>query len=145
MASTYKYPEDYISWFIKGNHLAIVTLKGETSGSTHAKYGQYKPIDEAVTNGVLIHYQAEPNAVSAITDTPDIDNTLHPFLVDYVKCKLYMDRAGQLSVSDANASSISMTLSSQHERKWKESLIKYGSKKRDKVGGSRRIMPPNLQ
>ena len=56
MASTYKYPEDFISWFIKGNHLAIVTLKGETSGSTHAKYGQYKPIDEAVTHGVLIHY-----------------------------------------------------------------------------------------
>ena len=49
MASSYKYPEDYIAWFIKGNHLAIVTLKGETSGSTHSKYGQYKPIDEAVT------------------------------------------------------------------------------------------------
>jgi len=145
MASTYRYPEDYIAWFVRGDHLAIVTTQGSDASSTHKKLGDYKPIDEAVTNGVLIHYQAEPNAVSAITDTPDIDNTLHPFLVDYVKCKLYMDRAGQLSVSDANASSISMTLSSQHERKWKESLIKYGSKKRDKVGGSRRIMPPNLQ
>ena len=56
-----------------------------------------------------------------------------------------MDRAGQLSVSDANASAISMNLSTQHERKWKESLVKYGSKKRDKVGGSRRIMPPDIR
>ena len=31
------------------------------------------------------------------------------------------------------------------KRKWKECLIKYGSKKRDKVGGPRRIMPPNMQ
>ena len=91
MASTYKYPEDFISWFIKGNHLAIVTLKGETSGSTHAKYGQYKPIDEAVTHGVLIHYQAEPNAVSAITDTPDVDNVFHTCIIDYVKARLYQD------------------------------------------------------
>ena len=72
MASTYNYPEDYIAWFIKGNHLALVTTKSETSGTYHRKYGQYKPIDEAVTNGLLIHYYAEPNAVTAITDTPDV-------------------------------------------------------------------------
>jgi hypothetical protein len=88
MASTYKYPEDYISWFIKGNHLAIVTLKGDDGTSTHSKYGQYKPINEAVTNGILIHYQAEPNAVSAITDTPDVDNVFHTCIIDYVKARL---------------------------------------------------------
>ena len=101
MASTYKYPENYISWFIKGNHLAVVTTKGSTSTSVHSKLGDWKGIDESVIEGFLIHYMAEPNAVSAITDTPDIDNTLHSFITDFVKCKLYMDRAGQLSISDA--------------------------------------------
>ena len=37
MASTYNYPEDYIAWFIKGNHLGLVTLKGNTEGSYHSK------------------------------------------------------------------------------------------------------------
>ena len=56
-----------------------------------------------------------------------------------------MDRAGQLSISDANGAAISMNLSTQHERKWKESLVKYGSKKRDKTGCARRIMPPDMR
>ena len=137
MASTYKYPEDFISWFIKGNHLAIVTLKGETSGSTHAKYGQYKPIDEAVTHGVLIHYQAEPNAVSAITDTPDVDNVFHTCVIDYVKARLYQDKAG--TTGDANVAGVSMNLSAMHEGKWNEAVKKHGMQKRDKTGGDRRI------
>jgi hypothetical protein len=143
--SNHKHPEDDMAWFIQGDHLAVVTTKGSSSTSVHSKLGDWKGIDESVIEGFLIHYMAEPNAVSAITDTPDIDNTLHSFLVDYVKCKLYMDRAGILSVSDANASMVSMNISSQHERKWKECLIKYGSKKRDKVGGARRIMPPDIR
>ena len=143
--SNHKHPEDDMAWFIQDDHLAVITTKGSDSTSIHSKLGDWKGIDESVIEGFLIHYMAEPNAVSAITDTPDIDNTLHSFLVDYVKCKLYMDRAGLLSLSDANASAVTMNLSSQHERKWKESLIKYGSKKRDKVGGPRRIMPPNIQ
>ena len=143
--SNHKHPEDDMAWFIQGDHLAVVTTKGSSSTSVHSKLGDWKSIDESVIEGFLIHYMAEPDAVSAITDTPDIDNTLHSFLVDYVKCKLYMDRAGILSVSDANASMVSMNISSQHERKWKECLIKYGSKKRDKIGGARRIMPPDIR
>jgi hypothetical protein len=137
MASSYKYPEDYIAWFIKGNHLAIVTLKGETSGSTHSKYGQYKPIDEAVTNGVLIHYQSEPNAVSAITDTPDVDNVFHTSIIDYVKARLYQDKAG--TTGDANVAGVSMNLSAMHEGKWNEAVKRHGMQKRDKTGGDRRI------
>ena len=143
--SNHKHPEDDMAWFIQDDHLAVVTTKGSSSTSVHSKLGDWKGIDESVIEGFLIHYMAEPNAVSAITDTPDIDNTLHSFLVDYVKCKLYMDRAGLLSLSDANASAVTMNLSSQHERKWKECLIKYGSKKRDKTGGARRIMPPDIR
>jgi hypothetical protein len=137
MASSYKYPEDYIAWFIKGNHLAIVTLKGETSGSTHSKYGQYKPIDEAVTNGVLIHYQSEPNAVSAITDTPDVDNVFHNSIIDYVKARLYQDKAG--TTGDANVAGVSMNLAAMHEGKWNEAVKRHGMQKRDKTGGDRRI------
>ena len=137
MASTYKYPEDFISSFIKRNHLAIVTLKGETSGSTHAKYGQYKPIDEAVTHGVLIHYQAEPNAVSLITETPDVDNVFHTCIIDYVKARLYQDKAG--TTGDANVAGVSMNLSAMHEGKWNEAVKRHGMQKRDKTGGDRRI------
>jgi hypothetical protein len=142
MASTYKYPEDYISWFIKGNHLAIVTLKGNDSTSTHSKYGQYKPIDEAVTNGILIHYQAEPNAVSAITDTPDVDNVFHTCLIDYVKARLYQDKAG--SSADAGISGVSMNLAAMHEGKWNEAVKRNGMQKRDKTGGDRRVAMPDF-
>ena len=115
----------------------MVSLKGETSGSTHSKYGQYKPIDEAVTNGVLIHYQSEPNAVSAITDTPDVDNVFHNSIIDYVKARLYQDKAG--TTSDANVSGVSMNLAGMHEGKWNEAVKKHGMQKRDKTGGDRRI------
>ena len=142
MASSYKYPEKYIAWFIKGNHLAIVTTKGETDGTTHSLLGQYKPIDEAVTNGVLLHYQGEPNAVTAITDTPDVDNVFHSSIIDYVKSKLYQDKAG--ISTDPNISSISLNLSQIHESKWVESTKKHGANKRDKTGGSRMIRLPDL-
>ena len=142
MASTYKYPEDYISWFIKGNHLSIVTLKGDDGTSTHSKYGQYKPIDEAVTNGILIHYQAEPNAVSAITDTPDVDNVFHTCIIDYVKARLYQDKAG--SSADADISGVSMNLAAMHDGKWNEAVKKHGMQKRDKTGGDRRVSMPDF-
>ena len=138
MASSYKYPEDYIAWFIKGNHLGLVTLKGNTEGSYHSKYGQYKPINEAVTNGLLLHYYAEPNAVSAITDTPDVDNVFHSAIVDYVKARLYQDRAG--TTGDGNIASVSLNLASIHENKYNESVKKNGMQKRDKTGGPRRVL-----
>ena len=138
MASTYNYPEDYIAWFIKGNHLGLVTLKGNTEGSYHSKYGQYKPINEAVTNGLLLHYYAEPNAVSAITDTPDVDNVFHSAIVDYVKARLYQDRTG--TAGDGNIASVSLNLASIHENKYNESVKKNGMQKRDKTGGPRRVL-----
>ena len=143
MASSYNNPEDSIAWFITGDHIAIVTTKGSDSDTIHHKEGDYKPIDEAVTNGVLIHYSGEPNAVSALTDTPDIDNTMHSSLIDYVKFRLYQDKAG--ISSDPNISSVSMAMARNHELKWTESTKRFGMKKRDKTGGARRIMPPDLR
>lgn len=122
MASTYTHPEHKIAYFVKGNHLAIVTTRGETSGTTHSLEGQYKPIDEAVTNGVLIHYYAEPDSVSAITDIPDVDNVFHPAIIDFVKAKLYEDKAGKSN--DPNISSVSMNLASVHQRNFWNPLRK---------------------
>ena len=118
MASSYNNPEDYIAWFITGDHLAIVTTKGSDSDTIHQKEGDYKPIDEAVTNGVLIHYSAEPNAVSALTDVPDIDNTMHSSLIDFVKYRLYQDKAG--TTADGNIASVAMTMARTHENKYNE-------------------------
>ena len=115
MASSYNNPEDFLAWFIKGNHIAIVTTKGSDSDTIHQKEGDYKPIDEAVTNGVLIHYSGEPNTVTAISDTPDTDNTMHSSLIDYVKFRLYQDKAG-ISVA-SNASAVAMSMASSHEGK----------------------------
>ena len=143
MASSYNNPEDFLAWFIKGNHIAIVTTKGSDSNTIHQKEGDYKPIDEAVTNGVLIHYSGEPNTVTAISDTPDIDNTMHSSLIDYVKFRLYQDKAG-ISV-DSNASAVAMSMARSHEGKWNEATRKFGMKKRDKTGGPRRIMPADLR
>ena len=143
MASSYKKPEDFIAWFINGDHLAIVTTNGSDDNTVHQKLGDYKPIDEAVTNGVLIHYSGEPNTVTAISDTPDIDNTMHSSLIDYVKFRLYQDKAG-ISV-DSNASAVAMSMARSHEGKWNEATRKFGMKKRDKTGGPRRIMPADLR
>ena len=142
MASTYRYPEDYIAWFVRGDHLAIVTTQGSDASSTHKKLGDYKPIDEAVTNGVLIHYQAEPNAVSAITDTPDVDNVFHTSLIDYVKARLYQDKAG--TAGDAAIANVSMNMAVMHEGKWNEAVKKHGMQKRDKTGGDRRVLMPDF-
>ena len=142
MASSYNYPEDKISYFIRGNHLAIVTTRGETSGTTHSLEGQYKPIDEAVTNGVLIHYYAEPDTVSAITDIPDVDNVFHTSIIDYVKARLYQDKAG--TTTDPNISAISLNLSNLHQGNFLNSVQKNGMRKRDKTGGSRAIVPPDF-
>tara|TARA_R100001079_G_C4340273_1_gene106712 strand:+ start:34 stop:465 length:432 start_codon:yes stop_codon:yes gene_type:complete len=142
MASTYTHPEEKLAYFIRGDHLAIVTTRGETSGTTHSLEGQYKPIDEAVTNGILIHYYGEPNAVSAITDTPDVDNVFHTSIIDYVKASLYRDRAG--SVNDGNLATVSLNLSQIHEAKFQEAVKKNGMRKRDKTGGSRAVLFPDL-
>jgi len=143
MASTYTYPESYLAWFIKGNHLAVVTTKGNTAGTSHSLEGQYKPINEAVTNGILIHYYGEPNAVTAITDTPDVDNVFHNSIVDYVKARLYEDKAG--NSEDTNLAQVSLNLATIHQSKWKESVKKNGMKKRDKTGGTRAIRFPSFR
>lgn len=149
MASNYNYPEDFLAWFIKGENLAIITTKGSTDGSTHSKLGDWKAIDESVTDGILIHYESEPSSISISASGdysstyPDVDNTLHTSLIDYVKYRLYQDKAG--ANNDANISALSINLARAHEDKWNESMRRFGMTKRDKTGGDRRIMPHDLR
>ena len=141
--SNHKHPEDDVVWFMQGDNLAISTTKGTDSTSVHSKLGDLKAIDESVMEGILIHYYAEPNALTSIS-TPDsgaldLDNALHLFVVDYVKSRLFMDKAAQST--DAAVVSSSLNLSNAHERTWKDALVKFGTRKREKVGGSRIVRP----
>ena len=137
--SNHKHPEDDIMWFMQGDNLAISTTKGTDSTSVHSKLGHLKAIDESVIEGLLLHYYAEPTSVDDITDTLDLDNALHLFVVDYVKSRLFMDKAAQST--DAAVVSSSLNLANAHERKWKDALVKFGTRKREKVGGSRILRP----
>ncbi len=137
--SNHKHPEDDVVWFMQGDNLAISTTKGTDSTSVHSKLGHLKAIDESVIEGLLLHYYAEPTAVSAIDGTLDLDNALHLFVVDYVKSRLFMDKASQST--DAAVVSSSLNLSNTHERSWKDALVKFGNRKREKVGGSRIVRP----
>ena len=142
MASSIKYPENQAMYFIEGDKLGLIT-KVDSSGSNRTSARKkWKAIAEAVTDGVLLHYYAEPNSVSAISDSLDIDNALELSVVDYVKKCLYMDRAGALS--DPNAGQIAMAMSANHEKRFKESIQRYGVRKKDKTGGSRVVKVPNL-
>ena len=93
MASNYKDPSDYLAWYVEGDELALVTSKTSSDGSStvlaSSDKGSWKAIDEAVTNGLLISYNAEPAKVTALTDYPDIDNSMHNAIVDYIKYNLY--------------------------------------------------------
>tara|TARA_Y100001951_G_C11243015_1_gene241689 strand:+ start:321 stop:791 length:471 start_codon:yes stop_codon:yes gene_type:complete len=151
--SNYKYPEDHVRWIIQGDNLGIVTdgVPNQTIDSTkpHRKATDMKPIDESVDNGILIHYNAEPNTVTA-TDTsgdlgniyPDVDNYFHKPLVDYIKMCLFMDKAS-IAV-DPNMSQMAIGLSTTYERRWRDATEKWLMRQRTKIGGSRAIVPTSL-
>ena len=67
-----------------------------------------------------------------------MDNVFHSAIVDYVKARLYQDRAG--TTGDGNIASVSLNLASIHENKYNESVKKNGMQKRDKTGGPRRVL-----
>ena len=144
--SNYDYPENELCWFIKGENLALTTTKGSDASSIHEKLGDLKAIDENVLDGILIHFYAEPDAVTSISgdgSTLDLDNSLHLYVVDYVKSRLFMDRAAQSN--DAGIASTSLNLGNVHERKWKDALVRFGTRKREKVGGTRVVRPYDIR
>ena len=139
MASNISYPEDVAVWFVEGDKLALITNVDSSGTARTTTRKKWKAIAESVTDGLFLHYYGEPNSVSAITDTPDIDNTLHGALVDYVKRCLYMDKAG--SSQDPNIAQTSMALMAQHDQRFNNLLKRFGMRKRDKTGGTRAVLP----
>ena len=143
MASSIKYPDSSASWYIEGDKFALITnVDSSGSGRTTARK-QWKAIAEAVTDGVLLHYYGEPNKVRTINDEIDLDNSLHLSLVDYIKYRLYLDKAGVSP--DAGVSQSAMVVSMNHEKKFKDAVSRYGIRKRDKTGGTRAVVPVNFK
>jgi len=145
--SGYAHPEQYVRWFIEHDQIGIITTKGSDADKTNQKLGDWKSIDESVTNGLLLHFFAEPDII-AIDDTlgstyPDLDNSMHLAIVDYLKRCLFMDKAG--IIPDPNASQIAMAMSQQHQMRWMEQINKWIMKRKDKVGGPRVLTVPSLR
>ena len=143
MASSIKYPDNSAVWFIEGDKLALITNVDSTGDARTTSRKQWKAISEAVTNGLLIHYYGEPNTIKNINDEIDLDNSLHLSLVDYIKYRLYLDKAG--ASPDAGLSQASMIVSTNHEKKFRNAIARYGMRKRNKTGGTRAIVPSNFK
>ena len=141
MASNLKYPEDQVLYFIRGDHLGLISTYS-SAGATRTSRKAYQAMDHSVTNGLLIHYYGNPKRVTAITDTPDVDNLFHSAIVDYVKKCLYMDKAG--ISPDPNVAQVSMGLMAQHEKRFYTAVKRYGTRKRSKTGGSRAVVPADF-
>ena len=142
MASSIKYPEDNARWFIEGDKFCLITNVDSDGDTRSVSRKQWKAISEAVTDGLLLHYYAEPNNVISINDELDLDNTMHLALVDYVKKCLYMDKSG--TSVDGNVAAAAMQMSRMHEKNFNDAVARYGMKKRDKTGGSRVLKSVSL-
>ena len=139
MSSTYNRPADYLAYFIRGDDLAILTKKFNNSTNPNV---EWVAIDEPVTNGILINDLGEPDAVTSLTDYPDLDNTLHKFVADFVKAELYMEEAGKAAMGgNENRATMLERLSLRHKERWTDELVKFGMKRRDKTGGMRVMKP----
>ena len=142
MASSIKYPDSSASWYIEGDKFALITnVDSSGSGRTTVRK-EWRAIAESVTDGLLLHYYGEPNKVRTINDEIDLDNSLHLSLVDYIKYRLYLDKAGVSP--DAGVSQSAMVVSMNHEKKFKDAVSRYGIRKRDKTGGTSAIVPSNF-
>ena len=144
--STYKDPSDTFVWWIEGDRLAIATTEGD-GDTTETSESKLKPVQIGSSNdqiiaGLVISYYAEPDKLSSITGTIDIENELQPALIDYVKGKALIDAAS--ITNDPNIAQIKMIAGQQALASYRESLRKFGMKKNDKVGGTRAVVPANL-
>ena len=141
MASNIKYPENSCVWYIEGDNFVLLTNVDSSGNTRTTDRKQWKAVSEFVSEGILLSYQGEPNKVTSITSSLDIDNTLQVSIVDYVKRCLYMDKAAKGRQED---SAVSLSLAREHNRKFKEGVRKYGQRKREKTGGTRAVVPYDL-
>tara|TARA_R110001599_G_scaffold115985_1_gene283061 strand:- start:315 stop:1013 length:699 start_codon:yes stop_codon:yes gene_type:complete len=130
---------------ISTNTLTVTRGYRDTTAATHADDSEIKTIN-VVSGGIVISYYAEPAKVTSIQGTGstiDIDNSLQPGLIDYVKAKALMDAAA--SATEPTLAQIKMASAQQCMANYKECVRRYGMKKTDKVGGTRQVAPSDLR
>jgi len=127
---------------ISTNTLTVTRGYRDTTAATHADDSEIKTIN-VVSDGIVISYYAEPDKLTSIIDTIDIDNVLQPALIDYVKGKALMDAAAR--ATDGNLAQIRMASAQQCMANYKEAVRRYGMKKNDKVGGTRAVAPADMR
>ena len=142
MASNITYPDKSCLWFIEGDRLGIVSNVDSSGNTRTTARKQWKAISEKIRDGMLLHYWSEPDSVTSISNVLDVDNTLHSAVVNYVKCSLYMDRAG---MSQGDAGAVAMSLSREHRKLFDRDVRKYGQRKNSKTGGLRSLVIPDLR
>ena len=146
ISSTYKNPENTFVWYIEGDKVAIATSEGD-GGTSNTDKGKLKPVQlgtgNTISNGLLISYIAEPDNLTSITGTIDIDNNLQPALIDYVKAKALMDAAAR--ATEPQLAQIRMASAQQCMANYKEAVRRYGMKKNDKTGGTRGVVPADMR
>ena len=122
------------------------TASDEATVSKYDDNGLIYELD-VITNGFVISYYAEPDKLdnssgAGISGTIDIDNVLQPALIDYEKAKALMDAAAR--TDDPNIAQIKMIAGQQALASYREAIRKFGSKKNDKIGGTRAVVPADL-
>ena len=146
ISSTYKNTENTFVWYIEGDKVAIATSEGD-GGTSNTDKGKLKPVQlgtgNTISNGLLISYIAEPDKLTSITGTIDIDNNLQPALIDYVKAKALMDAAAR--ATEPQLAQIRMASAQQCMANYKEAVRRYGMKKNDKTGGTRGVVPADMR
>ena len=144
--STYKDPSDTFVWWIEGDKIAIASTSGD-GGTTETSEGKYKAAQvgstgDVITSGILISYYAEPDKLTSITGTIDIDNSLQPALIAYVKAKALMDAAAR--TNNAELATIKLQSAQMAMAEYKEMVTRFGARRRDKQGGTRGVVPYSL-
>lgn len=147
VTSTYTDPSSSFTWWIEGDKIAIVTTEGD-AGTTLTSEGKLKaPVigsgSDYIQNGLLISFYAEPDEYSTMTAAIDIDNALQPAIIAYVKAKALMDAASK--TNNPQLAQIKMQGANVALGEYRESVRKFGAKRRDKTGGTRAILPADLR
>jgi len=146
VSSEYKDPSLNFVWWIEGDKIAIATTEGD-GGTSETANGRLKaPIigsgSDVITNGMLISYYAEPDKLTSITGNIDLDNSLQPALILYVKAKALMDAAARTNNSEL--AQIKLQSAQMAMAEYREMVTRYGVRRRDKTGGTRGIVPANF-
>jgi hypothetical protein len=128
-----------------GQNLTVTRGYRDTTDANHVDNSSVSTVN-IVSGGIVISYYAEPDKVTSIQGTGstiDIDNSLQPALIDYVKAKALMDAAAR--ATDGNLAQIRMASAQQCMANYKESVRRYGMKKNDKTGGTRAVAPADMR